>query len=385
MCQRKYYWEYLTPGIEKTSNAAAEIGTQMHEFLEAWFLEGKEPDDSLSGIMAKALIQHWPSPCDVDSIEDHLEVETEVAQYHGYKDIGYWADLPQYPSEPAAYDPGGKHKYRLRVVGDHKSTSNLQWAKTEEVLRKDPQTVIYSGAEMVKHGVAEVLVRWAYATRDKKPRTRVVEFRFTQDEVEAGFELLDVTAAEILQVRSMVGITALDLPPNVRSCDAFGGCQHIVRCTDLTPQKRMKAHMAQLTLRERLAQKKAAKDNETPAPAKVETPAVPAKAASSVKERLAAKAAAKKPAQEEEELPDTLEEDEEAEEEAKPVVKTPAKAAKAAPVKASATPDTRPAASVPCYSKGSRRDGRNLIETFEVPDLGVEFEVTYNFASSSVK
>lgn len=360
----------------------------MHTQLENWFRDGVAPDDTLPGIMAQALLTKWPAPNEVDSIEVHLNVATDVAHYHGYMDIGY--ELPA----PAVTGIAADGKRHLRVVGDHKSTSNLKWAKDEETLRTDPQTIIYSGAQMALHGVDTIVIRWVYVTRDKKPRTRVVEFLFTQAEAEAGFDLLDVDAAAILEARNRPGIVAMDLPPNVESCNAYGGCQHKTRCTDLTPEKRLRALMAQMTLRERILAGKnktaAAADTKVeekkPATAAVAKTSVAAKTPASaapamtLKERMAAKKAGKGGAVAET-AAETEVETETVEEEAAPATSA-VSVAKSKPKVSNAKTTPASTASVDkteyvCRVLGTRLSGTTLLIEYEVAELGHVFEKAY--------
>lgn len=248
-CKRLYAWAYCV-NAEQESNEAAKIGTAMHNQLEEWFKCGNTPDDTLPGLMAQELLTKWPAPHDGMVIEEHVEVMTEYAWYHGKKDIGY---------EQVFENNKSKKKIRLRVVGDHKSTSDLQWAKTKAELIKDPQGIIYSAAEMSDHNVDEVIQRWAYVTRSKKPKSKVVEQIITREQVEAGFDILDPLAVEIYALRATDNINPLDLPPSIERCSAKGGCSFKKLCTDLTPAKRMLALMKQMTLREKILAKQAEK------------------------------------------------------------------------------------------------------------------------------
>jgi hypothetical protein len=250
LCERKYGWEYIE-GVESEPGDAAKIGIEMHRQLENWFRDSTVPDDTLPGLMAQELILKWPAPGQVDRVEQHIHVQTEKAWYHGYKDIGFSQKFK---------DKVSKSKIHLRVVGDHKSTSDLKWAKTPEELLRDPQSIIYSAAEMEEHKVDEVLDKWAYVTRSKKPKTKIVQTILTREQVELGFDRLDVLAQRIYEIRAIEGLKAMDLEPTVTACGAFGGCSHVARCTDLTPQKRMRAFMAQQTLREKILAKKAEKE-----------------------------------------------------------------------------------------------------------------------------
>lgn len=313
-CERKYVWEYIL-GLTSPNepDSPTDIGDKMHKQLELWFTKSVPPDDTLPGLMAQALLTKWPPPSPDLVIEQHVQVVTANAWYHGYKDIGYEQDFTNTIT---------KKVLKLRVVGDHKSTSDLKWAKTPEKLETDPQTIVYSGAEMAEYSVQEVLTRWGYVTRNRKPKTKMVQQIITEAQIEAGFDILDIAAMRIYELHALAGLPdgldPLSLEPTIDSCFAYGkDCPHKKdRCTDLTPGKRLRALMAQQTLREKILAQKAAKEGALgpaleptgdvkPASAGVKATSVDGKtgaktevevkpvAAMTLKEKMAAKAAAK--------------------------------------------------------------------------------------------
>jgi len=243
LCRRKWAWNKIDK-IQGLGNVAAEKGTIIHEVLEAWLKDGRaiDPDEvrTLSdgtmfkpGPIAAAGLKHLPMPKTCGT-ERFIHVKTQKAKYHGYIDWDLKGDVP--------------------VVGDHKSTSDFKWAKTEDDLRKDPQATIYAAAIMAETGAVQVELRWVYYQTKGAAKSKKVSLVVLKEDVERNFDELDVTALEINEARRTAK-TALDLEPNVRACDNFGGCQYRENC-NLSSTDRIKGLMAQESLAEKMEKRK---------------------------------------------------------------------------------------------------------------------------------
>jgi hypothetical protein len=234
LCERKWGWSHLD-GIYGEPNAAAQRGTDVHAVLEAWLTKGTPPDrDTVAGKIALVGIKHLPPP-GAGQVEQHFELYTEKHTYHGYVDLEYFkAD-------------------GTLVVRDHKTTSSLQWALTEEDLRTDEQGLIYGAQACIKHNKKEVELEWGYLTTSGHPKSHPVRLLLTLDEIENAFKTIEETADKIVAAKHS-GKRALDMLPNAVACDAFGGCPHISRC-NLTAKERMKSIMAQDGQKETMKEK----------------------------------------------------------------------------------------------------------------------------------
>lgn len=158
-----------------------------------------------------------------------------------------------------------------RVVLDNKTTSNLQWAKSEDDLRTDIQASIYAAAEMDTHGVDQVELRWIYYVTKGKAKSRKVSLVVTRDEVQKSFERINPLIAEMIEAHAS-GKSAKDLPYNATACHAYGGCAYRDEC-NLTPMERLKARMAQETILEKLKREKAEKAAASAPPVEAAPPA----------------------------------------------------------------------------------------------------------------
>jgi RecB family exonuclease len=246
-CKRKWAWSKLDR-IGEPQNIAAQKGKIVHAVLEAWLKEGKPIDPDMEaeladgsrfkpGPIAAAGLKHLPMPKTCGT-ERHIFVQTEKISYQGYID----------------FDEKDKE---VPVVGDHKTTGDFKWAKTEEDLRKDPAATIYAAALMAETNKEEVDLRWIYYSTRGAPRSKLVTLRLSREQVEKNFDDLDATGLEILEARSKYK-TALELEPNLQACDRYGGCPFRENC-NLSPLERMKGIMALETLQEKMRARAAAK------------------------------------------------------------------------------------------------------------------------------
>jgi hypothetical protein len=290
LCHRRWGWERLD-GIRRPSSEAAELGTRVHAQLERWFRAGILPDPNLpEGKIAESGLHMWPAPDNVTEIELHIGTQTAASRYHGYQDIGY----------PEPVSP---------VVGDHKTTGDLKWAKTAEDLQTDIQAMIYAKAAMDRHGVDRVKLRWGYLRTKGARKAHLVEAIVDRQTVEKVFaEKIDPYAREIHAAQAS-GLTGIDMEIDATACDAFGGCPHRDRC-NLTPTQRLESLMAQeelrnekaLTLKEIMQAKNAAKGINPPESALPPAPAVVPVASAVIAPadlaaRIAARASGKAPAE----------------------------------------------------------------------------------------
>ena len=139
-CERKWGWKTLE-GIDGQNKSAA-LGEAVHALLEDWLRDGTPIPDTFEGKIAMAGIHLLPAP-GVAEVERKFRFQTPTAKYTGKVDFHY--------RDPAT---------GLWVIGDHKTTSGLGWAKTPDNLREDPQAMIYAHEAMLRHEVQEVELFW---------------------------------------------------------------------------------------------------------------------------------------------------------------------------------------------------------------------------------
>ena len=236
-CARKWAWDKIE-SVPRPSNRYAERGTAIHALLEAWLKDGTPFDVSTDyGRIAAAGLPHLPPP-GVASVEGGFSLALASADFTGYIDARW-------------VEPDG-----LPIVLDHKTTSNLAYAKTPEDLAHDPQAMLYAAVAMRDaHAVAAEL-RWVYYEATARPRARKVSLRVLREHVTAELDVIDETAREMNHVYQS-GARALDLAPTVGACDAYGGCPYVSHC-NLSGQEKMRAYMTGQSWAEKMKARKEA-------------------------------------------------------------------------------------------------------------------------------
>src|SRR6185436_3529795 len=149
------------------------------------------------GNCAVALLAHLPPPQPGIRVEEHRI----VGRFHGYPDLTL----------------GNR-------CWDHKTTSDLKWAKSPDDLPGDLQAALYGHFVMQETGDLRVTLQWNYVTRHRPrvlPVVREVTFGDISRTLDRAHRLAD-QADVILRDQS----PALSLPPNPLACDAYGGCPH---------------------------------------------------------------------------------------------------------------------------------------------------------------
>lgn len=282
LCKRKWAWGYIA-GIKSPPNRFAQLGLDVHDVLEAFLVRGTAPDRATrAGAIAIPGLKYLPAPgAAVVEGKFSWELPGEPFGLTGRID---WRE----PSDPA--------------FGDHKTSGDFKWAKTPEILAEDVQAVIYAAYILHLTGAASARGRWVYYRTKRTPKAMSVDF-------EMGRAHVDGQMVGILETgREMVGWKqqtkdAKDLPTDARGCGAFGGCYYRDRC-NLTAKERMMSLMAQESIKEKLARKKA-EAQAKPEPAvnppenatASEPPQPPEQQGLSLQEKLTARKAGAKPEQ----------------------------------------------------------------------------------------
>lgn len=224
-CERIIGFEYVE-GIKAPSSIKQEFGTRVHAFLEEWLSAGVLPDNSPEGQVAKQGIQgKWLPPPDKGLMVEHkfqflLEEDINLM---GFVDCGV----------PPELTGDG-----VPVVIDHKTTSDLRWAKTESQLSGDEQALIYAMWAMLHWNTPTVKCRWIYYAASnpksgpRKPRgAKPVELLFDarKEIFHSRVELLAKDIRRVVEIRKR-GIPGLELQANPGGCGMFGGCFYRDRC-----------------------------------------------------------------------------------------------------------------------------------------------------------
>lgn len=256
-CQRKWGYPYLN-GVVGPDKPSTRLGTKVHARKEMWFREGIHPCDPQwgpmdhedgnddPGVIAESGLHMWPAPGSVSfDIEKDIKCELDGFTFVGSMDLGFYVEST------------GRY-----VVGDHKTTSDLKWAKSVETLKgSDPQGLIYPLAAMQRRNEDVVDCQWGYVlTKKGRRKAKAVQFTQTRMEVEAAMREHIIPVARLIREALDKGLKAEDMPQNPNACASFGGCPFIERCA-LKPIDRLRASMAQETIAQRAARMKAGQAN----------------------------------------------------------------------------------------------------------------------------
>lgn len=231
-CEAKWFHKYVRK-VETAESESAKLGKAFHAQMERWLKKGIRPDDSREGKLAEAVLHLWPAPQDVDpaNVEVHIFFEREGVYFHGLVDV-----RGQFPGEGSW------------VVGDHKSTTDFKWAKTQTQLREDVQANVYALATMDELEIDSVLLRWGYVNTNlskRIPPVHSVEISISREQAEKNIARTIPVARRILAAYTEPKESrAL----NPEACDRYGGCPFKHLC-GVTPAERL---VGAMTLAEKL-------------------------------------------------------------------------------------------------------------------------------------
>lgn len=232
-CRRLIAYEYVLKQ-RAPSSVKQQFGTDVHSQLENWLKHGAVPDSGSAGQTAMQGIQTdlLPTPDPALLIEQKFEYH-----WHVETNVGGFIDC-LVPPELA--EDG------VSIVIDHKTTSNLRWAMSEDQLAKDSQGLIYAIYAMLRWGVQKAKSRWVYYSAsnpksgNRKPNgCKKVEHLFDKNTLEfkKNLSVLCRDIDEIVRIRENKTMPK-DLPASPASCGNYGGCFFRETC-DLSSEDKM--------------------------------------------------------------------------------------------------------------------------------------------------
>lgn len=222
-CER-LWWFVSVLGLETPQRASAALGTEVHAHLERYLDAGTPPPDTASGKIARSGLSLLPEPGTVFTEvkikdDEHNWPRPEIAgiPVNGFVDVlGLSGAVP--------------------LVLDHKTTSNLKYAKREAELLKDPQILIYgkfaldaathtgSTADRVEAGHVVYLTKGA-------PLAVKTMVTVTRQHIAAEWPALE---ANVRAMKETAKIATPDaVPGNREACNNYGGCHFRDRCRAL--------------------------------------------------------------------------------------------------------------------------------------------------------
>lgn len=247
-CARKWAFKSLLR-LETPQNKSAALGDEVHRQLENYLRGGEIDYTKESGYIAAALLPILPDPREKKEGDLLLEERKIDFEFQGFLITGKvdWTWRPN----------GGE-----LTVGDHKTTSNIFYAKTTETLKTDPQALIYAYEAMARYETPNVRLVWDYVQTRKPYKAMPVELRVESPFVVDGMKA--IVQQDLIPMRNLLKhkvqkgqpkvvardderVTALlsEVPPTPDHCQAFGGCPYQLMCPDVSAGERLKSSMTQ--------------------------------------------------------------------------------------------------------------------------------------------
>lgn len=254
LCARKWAYQKIDR-IPSPQNAAAALGEAAHKHRENWLIHGIPPPDDKAGKLALVGLEHLPPPGKAQ-VEIPLLLPTVLAadpSVNGGKPVRVKVNgridffMPNTPDGFVWGEAG------IPLIGDHKTTSGEQWAKTaDDLLAKDSQSTIYAAYALhVVPTAPAVDLHWSYMVKGSSPRQHQVRVRMSRDHAMTRFSAVVSRAKSMLRVIQTPGIVASAVAPTVSACEAFGGCPYREVCP-ISNQEKVGALMAQGSLNDLL-------------------------------------------------------------------------------------------------------------------------------------
>lgn len=242
-CQRKWGFKYLDK-IPDPPGKGALLGTEVQDTqLDPYLGEGRPLDFTrASGEIANALLPLLPAPK-----APGMRLRRKFLMPSPTGRFGYQGEFDVFGKDSVIVPGlvGGRE-----LLGDVKTTSNLDYALTEATLGEDVQFTTYATNMLIEDDVDEFDVLWWYVRTRKPHRTRRVYLPVTGGQNRVGSDgssLISIGTSHVVErfgridqiASELVGIKLQrpkvdELPPNARMCEAYGGCPYRNIC-NLSP------------------------------------------------------------------------------------------------------------------------------------------------------
>jgi DNA-binding FrmR family transcriptional regulator len=268
-CPRRWAWEKIE-GIETPKAQSLELGSRVHDILEA-FYQGKGSPDLREtwrfspespifypGEIASSMISNAiPAGAMSKLHAEMMFTDKTIGAKHG---IIYVGKIDVHWLADSALG-------RLIEIVDHKTSSDPKaWGKKEEDLKNDVQNILYSRAGLEMYSDADA-VRFTLnygSTKLQKSKNYHCSYTIVREQAIEVFEREIEPIAIAMAEWKRAGVHPLELEPNPDACGDFRGCPHRERC-ELSTEQRIKGLImsTQGSLVERLKAKAKAGKAET--------------------------------------------------------------------------------------------------------------------------
>lgn len=203
------------------ATTAQAFGTNVHLIAEQWLRDGIAPPQTLEGRTFLGGINYLPKP-KTPGVKVELPFQTKIAG----KDFSGTMDCVWVREDGSV------------MLIDHKTTSNLRWAKTPAQLHGDQQAVAYAWGLFEQFPELELLdLRWVYYQRvtaiDEIPMAKCIDLQMSREYAKDYWEKrLAPSASSMLELYRKRAHPA-DVEGNPLMCKAYGGCPYRKDCESL--------------------------------------------------------------------------------------------------------------------------------------------------------
>lgn len=204
-CQRQWWWNKVF-GLPTTQKASAALGEAVHSSIEA-YLGGERTLHPVAVPARKKLDE-------LRQLSPLVEAKMERRLDNGLVFVGR-IDL-MVPEQG--------------LVVDHKTTSSLQYAKTEEELRADVQMLAYAYEVLQRQPGQEVRVAHNVLLT-KGSGHRYTEATLSAPVILEGWKRIQAVTDQMRQTALIESPDAV--PPTWNACDRYGGCDFRDKCRAL--------------------------------------------------------------------------------------------------------------------------------------------------------
>jgi len=216
-CNRLTYFEQVL-GLYRPSTPAQAFGTEVHRLsLDEYLVKGIMPTESVFGTRAldcaAVAISHFPPP----KIPKE-QVEQEI-----------WIDLSHFSKTEDALIKGFIDLNEIWRVTDLKTTSDLKYCKTEDELREDAQSVLYSFKAISDTGRSEIGFRHVVVKTKRTHYSKEIEIKWTYNDLASAFS--KIVKEDIPSIRKALQASDVsEIEASPESCEDYGGCVHRTTC-----------------------------------------------------------------------------------------------------------------------------------------------------------
>lgn len=201
-CQRQWYWNKII-GLPSPQKPSAALGEAVHTSIEK-YLDGESTLHPVA-VPGKAKLD------ELRALRPLIETKMQRPLSNGLTFVGR---IDVLAPEQA-------------LVVDHKTTSSLQYAKSEEELQRDPQMLAYAYEVLARTDADTVRVAHnVLLTRGSGHR--YTEAELSRAEILSGWKRLEAVT-DAMKATALVP-SPTEVPATWSACSAYGGCPYREQC-----------------------------------------------------------------------------------------------------------------------------------------------------------